>query len=77
MQVNENLTAGQAIMRAGGLGDFANKTKITVIRANPLPDEEKVIKLDMVEILKNGHTEKDIVLRPGDYIIVPERLFNL
>ena len=31
--VNENLTAGKAILRAGGFGDFANKKRVKVIRA--------------------------------------------
>ena len=33
MAVNENLTAGKAILRAGGFGDFANKKRVKVIRA--------------------------------------------
>ena len=33
IQVNENLTAGQAIMRAGGFADFANQRKVRVIRS--------------------------------------------
>src|SRR5205085_9052546 len=30
--VNENLTAGKAILRAGGFGDFANKKKVKLVR---------------------------------------------
>ena len=30
--VNENLTAGKAILRAGGFADFANKKKVKVVR---------------------------------------------
>ncbi len=77
MQVNENLTAGEAILRAGGLGDFANKRKVQVIRSpTGTNDVKQTFDLDMTEILEQGKTEKDILLKPGDLIIVPSRLIN-
>lgn len=77
MQVNENLTAGNAILRAGGFGDFASKTKVKVIRAATGPNgEKKTFDLNMEDILEKGKTEKDILLEPNDFIIVPTRLVN-
>jgi len=77
IQVNENLTAGKAILRAGGFADFANKTKVKVVRGSIGPNGEKqTFDLDMTEILENGKIEKDITLQPNDLIIVPSRLFN-
>jgi polysaccharide biosynthesis/export protein len=79
IQVNENLTAGQAILRAGGFADFANQQKVKVIRGPTGADKSKptqTINLDMKQILGDGKTDKDIVLQPGDLIIVPSRLFN-
>ena len=32
--------------------------------------------LNMVDILEKGKTEKDVVLQPDDFIIVPSRLIN-
>jgi polysaccharide export outer membrane protein len=41
------------------------------------PNEStETIIVDLVEILEKGHLEKDPVLKPGDLIVVPERLFN-
>jgi polysaccharide export outer membrane protein len=75
LQMNENLTVGQAILRAGGFADFANKKKVKVVRTAPgVNGEKQTFDLDMVEILENGKTEKDIVLHPGDLIIVPSKL---
>ena len=77
--VNENLTVGQAIMRAGGFADFANQRKVKVIRSGTGADAGKPaqpITLDMELILNEGKTDKDIVLQPGDLIIVPSRLLN-
>ena len=77
IQINENLTAGQAILRAGGFADFANTTKVKVVRAATGPNgEKKVFELNMEDILQKGKVEKDIVLQPDDFIIVPTRLIN-
>jgi len=75
--VNENLTAGKAILRAGGFGDFANKKKVKIVRGGGAENARKQnFELNMVEILESGKTEMDIVLQPDDFIIVPSRLIN-
>lgn len=76
MQINENLTAGNAILRSGGFGDFASKTKVKVVRAAGPNGEKKTFDLNMEDILEKGKIEKDIVLEPNDLIIVPTRLVN-
>ena len=75
--VNENLTAGKAILRAGGFGDFANKKRVKVVRGGGTEGAGKQsFELNMVDILEKGQTEKDIVLQPDDFVIVPSRLIN-
>ncbi len=77
--VNENLSAGKAILRAGGFADFANKKKVRVVRAGGAGGDaaaKQSFELNMVDILENGKTEKDIVLQSDDFIIVPSRLIN-
>lgn len=79
IQVNENLTTGQAILRAGGFADFANEKKVKVIRGSTGADKNKpaqTFNLDMEQILNEGKPDKDIVLQPGDLIIVPSKLIN-
>ena len=77
LAVNENLTAGKAILRAGGFGDFANKKKVKVVRgAGPDGTGKQSFELNMVEILEEGKTEKDVQLLPDDFIIIPSRLIN-
>jgi protein involved in polysaccharide export with SLBB domain len=71
--LNENLTAGKAILRSGGFADFANKKRVKLIRAT---GDKKNIELNMVEILEQGKTDQDLVLQPDDSIIVPSRLIN-
>jgi protein involved in polysaccharide export with SLBB domain len=75
--VNENLTAGKAILRAGGFADFANKRKVKVVRSAPdAKGKSQTFELDMQQILENGKVDKDVVLQPNDLIIVPSRLVN-
>jgi polysaccharide export outer membrane protein len=75
--VNENLTAGKAILRAGGFGDFANKKRVKVVRGGGTEGAGKQsFELNMVDILEKGQTEKDVVLQPDDFVIVPSRLIN-
>jgi protein involved in polysaccharide export with SLBB domain len=77
MLVNETMTAGKAILRAGGFGDFANKKKVKIIRNAETPGATpQTIELNMVDILENGKTDKDVSLQPDDFIIIPTRLIN-
>lgn len=77
MAATEKLTAGKAILRAGGFADFANKKKVKLVRAASEGNGEKpTFLLNMVEILDEGQTEKDVVLQPEDFLIVPTRLIN-
>jgi len=77
MAINENLTAGKAVLRAGGFAEFANKKKVKLIRnTTDDPSSKQIIELNMVAILEEGAIERDLVLRPDDLIIVPSRLIN-
>ena len=71
---NESFTAGKAIMRAGGFGDFADKKNVKVIRKGPAGN--LTFLLNMVDILEKGKTEADVALEPEDFIIVPQRAIN-
>lgn len=74
--VNENLTAGKAILRAGGFSDFASKKKVKVVRAGANGMAKQVFELNMVAILEDGQTEKDLLLQSDDSVIVGSRLIN-
>ena len=75
--LGENLTAGKAILRAGGFADFANKKRVKIVRALPDATGKQTFELNLADILERGHPEKDIPLQPDDFIIVPSRLINL
>ena len=73
--VGENFTVGKAILRAGGFADFANKKKVKLVRANANGKNQN-FELNMVEIMEDGRTEKDLAVQEDDSIIVPARLIN-
>jgi polysaccharide biosynthesis/export protein len=77
LAMNENLTAGKAILRAGGFSDFANKKKVKVVRGGAVDGVGKQsFELNMVDILEGSKTEKDVLLQPDDFVIIPSRLIN-
>jgi polysaccharide export outer membrane protein len=74
---NQKLTAGKAILMAGGFGDFANKKKVKIIRGSSGESgASKSFEVDMVDVLENNKTDQDVVLEPDDFIIVPARAVN-
>jgi len=65
--VNSQLKLSQAILTVG-YTQWAKLTAVKVVRENG-----QTIIVDVDAILNKGRLEKDIVLEPGDLIIVPER----
>ncbi len=72
---DEVFTVSKAILRAGGFGDFADKKHVKVTRKTEGKDN-RIMVVDLTEILERGQTEKDLTLEPGDLIYVPSRLLN-
>jgi polysaccharide biosynthesis/export protein len=74
---DEVLTLSKAILRAGGFGDYADKHKVRVTRkGGATGGQDRVITVDVGEILEKGKTESDLPLESGDLIYVPERLIR-
>jgi len=77
LTAGETLTAGKAILQAGGFGDFANKKSVKVVRGSSGPGGEKqTFELNMQDILERGMLERDLEVRPDDFVIVPARAVN-
>ena len=74
---DQKLTAGKAILMAGGFGDFANKKKVKIVRgAKDGKGDAQSFEVNMVDVLENNKTDRDIVLEPDDFIIVLARAVN-
>jgi polysaccharide biosynthesis/export protein len=66
--LNGNESLLQVLTRAGGLGIFADRSNIRVVRRDGDRVTEYIIDYDA--IIK-GDLKQDVLLRPGDRIIVP------
>ncbi len=66
-----DLTVTKVLQAAGGLRPFANKSKIKVSRCDK-DGNRTTFTVDLIEIGEKGRIEKDISLRAGDVVWVPE-----
>ena len=71
---NEVFTAGKAILRVGGFGDFANRKAVQIVRKTP--EGNKTITVNMVNVLEKGKMEEDVPLLPEDFVIVRQSKLN-
>jgi polysaccharide export outer membrane protein len=67
--INSTTTVLQLLAQAGGLGPFAKRKKIDIMRQ--VNGETKHYRFNYDEVLKGKHLEQNIVLQPGDIIVVP------
>ncbi|MBL7069698.1 MAG: polysaccharide biosynthesis/export family protein [Candidatus Omnitrophica bacterium] len=66
-------TVVDAVALAGGFTDIAHPNGVRVVRDEG--EEKKVLKVPVGSILKSGNKAKDISVKEGDTIVVPESFF--
>ena len=72
---DREVTVAAAILEAGGFADFADRRRVRLIR--PSGDgSTKRFTVDVKAVLERGDARKDMIVQPGDYVVVPERMFN-
>jgi polysaccharide biosynthesis/export protein len=64
------MTVLQALSSAGGVSQYGNEKGIYVLRHEP-SGEVKKIAFNYKEVIKGVKSEQNIVLKPGDTIVVP------
>ena len=67
--LNSNMTVLQALSVAGGLGEWADKDSIHIIRRSG--GKEEIFRFDYEKVISGKKLEQNIFLRPNDTIIVP------
>ncbi len=71
--LNGAMTVLKAISKAGGFTPIAAPGGVKILRT--VNGEEAVIEVDVGEITKDGDLGKDVPLKRGDTIVVPESFF--
>jgi polysaccharide export outer membrane protein len=72
----EPRTVMRALFKVGGFTQFAKKSSVRVFRYEDTGERtERVV--DAEEIMDEGLLHKDVDLKPGDVLIVPQKKINL
>jgi len=66
-------TALKAVAAVGGFTQFAAKGRVSLIREED--GRRTIIPIDFNDVMRNPEAGKDIPLRPGDILIIPQSLF--
>jgi len=67
------LTVSRAIAMSEGFTPYARETRVRVMRKTP--EGKTSFVLNVAKVLADGELDKDLQLRPGDIVYVPERVF--
>lgn len=73
MPFRQGMTVLDAVLEAGGPNEFAAPNRAKLYRKGK--DRTDVIDVELGDILNKGKLKTNIILRPGDVVTVPERLF--
>jgi protein involved in polysaccharide export with SLBB domain len=74
VELGGNMGAYEAILVTGGLARFADQRHSYVLRQQPAGQPKRKIALDLKSIAEG--TTRDLPLRPGDIVYVPEKIFG-
>jgi polysaccharide export outer membrane protein len=64
-----DLTVLQLIAMAGGLQEYADKKGIVILRTEN--GRQQTHKFNYKDVIKQRHVEQNLVLKPGDTVVVP------
>lgn len=70
----ENTTVLRAISMAGGFSKFGSSSRVKVLRPKQEEAGYETIKIDINKVM-SGDSENDILLKPGDMVVVSEGVF--
>ncbi len=71
--ISKDLTVMDAVHLAGGFTEFASKNNIKVVRFTE--GKKEIIKVPAAHIIRTGNRAKDVLLKDGDTVVVPESWF--
>jgi len=70
-----NMTLLDAMIAVGGLGEYAAGNKARLVRFDKETGKQKEYALRINDLIKRGDTKANVLLAPGDVIIIPESMF--
>lgn len=70
-----NMTVLDAMIAVGGLSEFAAGNNAKLIRFDKQAGRQREYALRLGDLLKEGDSRANVMLEPGDVIIIPESMF--
>ena len=70
-----NMTLLDAMIAVGGLSEYAAGNRAKLIRFNKETGKQAEYALRLGDLLKRGESKANVMLMPGDVIIIPESQF--
>jgi polysaccharide biosynthesis/export protein len=70
-----NMTLLDAMIAVGGLSEYAAGNKARLVRINKATGRSQEYSLRIGDLLKRGDSKSNVLLQPGDVIIIPESMF--
>lgn len=70
-----NMTLLDAMIAVGGLSEFAAGNRARLVRFDKNSGRQKEYQVRLNDLLKRGDTKANVMLAPGDVIIIPESMF--
>lgn len=70
-----NMTVLDAMIAVGGLSEFAAGNRAKLVRFDKTKGRQQEYALKLGDLLKKGDTRANVLLKPGDVIIIPESMF--
>lgn len=70
-----NMTVLDAMIAVGGLSEYAAGNRAKLIRFDKQSGAQKEYGLRLTDLLRRGDSKANVMLQPGDVIIIPESTF--
>ncbi len=70
-----NMTVLDAMIAVGGLSEYAAGNRARLIRFDKTTGKQQEYALRLGDLLKEGDSKANVMLAPGDVIIIPESMF--
>lgn len=70
-----NMTLLDAMIAVGGLSEYAAGNRARLVRFDKASGKQQEYALRLGDLLKKGQSKANVLLHPGDVIIIPESMF--
>jgi polysaccharide export outer membrane protein len=70
-----NMTLLDAMIAVGGLSEYAAGNRAKLVRFDKQLGTQREYALRLSDLLKKGDSKANVLLQPGDVIIIPESMF--